>query len=223
MTQLLAVIRIAAAALVIAVSLPFLIAAGFLRLRWKGVYLASWIVRLTTLCYLFIFNVRLTCPEPERLRRHRGLIVANHVSYLDIIMLTAIHPVRFLSAMEVKERPVIGWLAAAAGSVFVERSDLRSKRNAVVSIVEQYQSEPEPPIGIFPEGRLGTGDRVFPFQLGVFKMAIRNDIPYLVCAIRYDRPDIAVWHGRRGESMLAALWRSASFRGPLHAMVIPIE
>jgi 1-acyl-sn-glycerol-3-phosphate acyltransferase len=113
-------------------------------------------------------------------------------------------------------------MGAAAGGVFVARDSLRSRRDAVLTIADSFRREQYPPIMIFPEGRMGTGEYLFPYQPNVFKMAIRFGIPYLVCAVRYDRPDIAVWHGRLGETMLTAYWRVACFPGQLHADVTPL-
>ena len=49
----------------------------------------------------------------------------------------------------------------------------------MMSILKSYQSEQDPPIAVFVEGRMGTRDHIFPFQLGIFKLAKRNDIAYL--------------------------------------------
>ena len=60
----------------------------------------------------------------------RGALVTNHTGYLDIIVLSAIHPCVFVSKEEIRKWPVIGWLATMAGTVFVERGrgGLRSPR-----------------------------------------------------------------------------------------------
>ena len=170
-----------------------------------------------------IFNVRLAVEHRERLTDFQGFIVANHISYLDIVSLMATQPLRMLAAAEVKSKPVIGWAASGAGAVYVDRSSLRSRRDAMMSILRRYQDEKDPPIAVFVEGRMGTGDRIFPFQLGIFKLAKRYDIAYLPVAIRYDRPDIVVWHGRDGETMMQAAWRLAKFPGPVHVTMTPLD
>ncbi len=95
-------------------------------------------------------------------------------------------------------------------------SSLRSRRDAMMSILQSYQAEPDPPIAVFVEGRMGTADCINPFQLGIFKLAKRNDIAYLPVAIRYDRPNIVVWHGRDGETMMQAAWRLVNPGRNLH-------
>lgn len=69
---------------------------------------------------------------------------------------------------------------------------------------------------------MGTGDKVFPFKLGIFKLAKREQIPYMPVAIVYDRPDIVVWHGSKGETMVEAAWRLATYRGRIQAKMIPL-
>lgn len=199
-----------------------MVALAPLGLTRKGIPLVNWIPVGMGKLVGFFFNLRLICTDKRRLQEHRGFLVPNHVSFIDIVVLAALLPVRFLAAVEVKERPVLGWAASAAGTVFVDRSDIRSRRAALISIADAYAARHDPPIVIFPEGRLGTGTELFNFQLGVFKLAKNLQVPYLPIAINYDRMDIAVWHGRAGETMLQAGWKLATFRGPLHVTVTPL-
>ena len=92
-----------------------------------------------------------------------------------------------------------------------------------MAIGDAYRERKTPPITVFAEGRMGTGDRVFPFRLGVFKLAKLEGIPYRPVAIEYDRPDIVIWHGRDGETMVQAAWRLATYTGQIHAKVIPLD
>lgn len=191
--------------------------------RVQGATLPAWIVTWMARIYHKMFNVRFRCTAPERVAAHRGFIAANHSSFLDIIALLSVRPVRFLSAVEVAHRPGLGWLARSIDTVFVDRSNPDSRRNAAAGVIRAYQQHADPPIVIFPEGRLGPGDRLHPFKLGLFKMAAQGGIAYLPCAIRYSRLDIAVWQGWRGERLMTAMWRAATFVGPLRIDVIPLD
>ena len=179
---------------------------------WMSVYMARF--------FDWLFNVKVNCPEPEKFYQHRGLLAPNHCSYLDIVVLLDVLPVRFLSAVEVKGRPGIGWMAAAANTVFVDRTSTESRRSAVSSIAKTFHEDPDPPIVIFPEGRLGFGKELFPFKLGVFSLATNFNIGYLPVALRYHEPEITVWKGGLGESLTEAVWRLACYQGPVHVDVI---
>ncbi|MCB0129492.1 MAG: 1-acyl-sn-glycerol-3-phosphate acyltransferase [Caldilineaceae bacterium] len=223
MKQILGAVRVVLVIGVLVGGTGLLLLAALLRLRWHGIPVANRIPVGMSRLFNLIFNVRLTVHDHARLRAHRGFVVPNHISFIDIVVMFAVMPVRFLSAIEVKRRPVIGWAASAAGTIFVDRSDIHSRRQAVLAIADSYLAAPDPPIVIFAEGRLGTGDRVYPFQLGLFKLAKQHNIAYLPVAIQYDRPDIAVWRGREGESLVEAGWKAATFWGPLHVSVTPLD
>lgn len=111
------------------------------------------------------------------------LIVANHVSWLDIIVLNAIHPSRFIAKSEVNDWPVIGWLTRRCGTIFIERS---LRRNA--SMVNRRISrlfEQDVSIGLFPEGTTTDGRQVAPFHSALIQPAIDAGIRLQPMALRY--------------------------------------
>ncbi|MEM7128183.1 MAG: 1-acyl-sn-glycerol-3-phosphate acyltransferase [Chloroflexota bacterium] len=202
----------------------FLVAVGHVTtIRREGIRLANWLIIPIVWAAARVFRITMLCPEPDRLRTHQGLLLANHQSYLDILLTNAFYPVRYLAAIEVRQRPVLGWLSEAVGSVFIERGDIKSGRSVKGQLAEALKSDPQPPIVIFPEGRLGDGYTLFNFRRGTFRIAAENEIPYLLCAIKYDKPEITTWHGRHGESMIQAVWRLATYGKPIRAELIPLE
>ncbi len=104
--------------------------------------------------------------EPAR----TGLLVCNHVSYLDIITLSANHPLIFVAKKEVRSWPVIGWLAAAAGTIFLDRGH----RGEVARVTGEMKRllAAGIPVCIFPEGTSSDGSRVLPFHSSLFEPAI---------------------------------------------------
>jgi 1-acyl-sn-glycerol-3-phosphate acyltransferase len=87
-----------------------------------------------------------------------------------------------------------------------------------------FRADPYPPIVLFPEGKLNPGTRLLPFFHGAFEIAAQHGITYLPCAIRYSHPEISTWgYGGVKEGMMQALWRLASFSGPLFVTVTPLE
>jgi 1-acyl-sn-glycerol-3-phosphate acyltransferase len=193
-------------------------------LRFEGARLSSWWITLLMRVFNRIFNIRFHCTNPGRMRWHHGLIFPNHSSYLDVIALCTTAPVRFLSAAEMRDKPVIGWMAGSVETVFVDRSSSQSRRAARRSISNVLQTNPHPPIVIFPEGKLDPGTSLYPFRHGAFELAVQNQVAFLPVALRYNRPDIVTWYGGlRHENMVTAVWRLARHRGRISVDVIPLE
>ncbi len=85
------------------------------------------------------------------------------------------------------------------------------------------RKQPYPPFVIFPEGRFGTATSLRPFHYGSFDVAALNSVTYLPCALRYDRPDIAIWRGVKEESFFEASLRVLTYRGRMQADVMPLD
>ena len=98
---------------------------------------------------------------------HQGLLVSNHLSYLDIIVLGSLHPFAFVAKSEVKSWPIIGWCARAAGTVFVRRQN-RSDLTVATAAVRTRLAEGVS-VMVFPEGTSSDGAQVLPFHPGVFE------------------------------------------------------
>ncbi|WP_328419972.1 1-acyl-sn-glycerol-3-phosphate acyltransferase [Micromonospora sp. NBC_00389] len=94
------------------------------------------------------FGVRLVIRG--RLPRRRALLVANHVSWLDILAVLAVAPTRMVAKREVRSWPVLGLLAAAAGTVFVDRSRPRALPATVRRVADALRAGR--PVAVFPEG-----------------------------------------------------------------------
>ncbi len=191
--------------------------------KYRGIRLPIWITVIMARMYIWISNVQIDCADVVRLRAHRGIIFPNHSSHLDIVALVALTPLRFLGAIEVKRRPVIGYFATAIGCIFVDRQSNSSRRQARDHIIAALRDEPDPPLVIYPEGRLGPGNLVYPFRRGSFKIAVQNSVPFLPLALRYTDTELTTWYGPRGESIIGAAWRMAKYEGPIEMEIVPLE
>jgi 1-acyl-sn-glycerol-3-phosphate acyltransferase len=121
--------------------------------------------------------------QPPMHRKGGCLIVANHVSWLDIIVMNAIHPSRFIAKSEVNDWPVIGWLTRRCGTVFIERAQRRNAsmvNRRITRLFEQNVS-----IGLFPEGTTTDGKQVAPFHSALIQPAIDAGIRVQPMALRY--------------------------------------
>lgn len=115
--------------------------------------------------------------------RPAGMIVANHVSWLDVFVINAWHPCRFVAKSEVRRWPVIGWLAARAGTLFIRRGRGRDLGLVLQSVVDHLVRGER--VAYFPEGTSSPHGALLPFHPALFEAARVANVPILPCALRY--------------------------------------
>jgi 1-acyl-sn-glycerol-3-phosphate acyltransferase len=111
------------------------------------------------------------------------LVVANHISWLDILAINAVAPVRFVSKAEVRHWPVLGWFVAQADTLFIERERSRDAMRVVHHIGEALQAGQR--VGVFPEGTTSPGGGVLPFHANLLQAAIAVQAPVQPVVLRY--------------------------------------
>lgn len=111
------------------------------------------------------------------------LYVANHISWLDIELMHSQRPVSFVAKSEIARWPFVGWLAARAGTIFHRRGNADSLNAVMGRVVERLRAGE--PVGVFPEGGSGHGDRVGTFHARIFQTALDADVPVQPVALRY--------------------------------------
>ena len=117
----------------------------------------------------------------------RGLIVSNHLSYLDILVLSAAVPCVFVSKAEVERWPIFGRYARWAGTVFVRRHDRADATRANKSVADSLRSGV--PVVLFPEGTTTDGHSVLRFHSTMLQPAIDAGAQVTPCAITYELDD----------------------------------
>ncbi|NMH91843.1 1-acyl-sn-glycerol-3-phosphate acyltransferase, partial [Pseudonocardia bannensis] len=115
------------------------------------------------------------------------LVVANHLSWIDVLALGAVQPVRMLAKREVRDWPVIGWLAQRSGALFVDRSGLRGLPEVVADAAAALRAGAS--IGVFPEGTTWCGSASGPFRRAAFQAAIDAGVPVRPVSIDLRLPD----------------------------------
>lgn len=111
-----------------------------------------------------------------------ALLVANHVSWLDIVVLGALTPTVFLSKYEVRRWPVVGWLAARAGTLFIRRGDGQAG-SVTAQIADRLRGGAM--LTLFPEGTTTDGRDVRPFFPRLLAAAAEAQTPIVPVALRY--------------------------------------
>jgi 1-acyl-sn-glycerol-3-phosphate acyltransferase len=127
---------------------------------------------------IFKLEPRITGQVPAR-----GLLVSNHLGYLDVFVLASLTPVVFVSKREIKSWPVVGWLAQMGGTLFVDRE----RRLQVVRMNNQIQAALNRGalVILFPEGASSNGQGVLPFKSALLEPAAQPAHPLSVGAIQY--------------------------------------
>jgi 1-acyl-sn-glycerol-3-phosphate acyltransferase len=119
------------------------------------------------------------------------LIVANHVSWLDITALHAVAPqLRFVSKSAIAHWPLLGALARAARTLFIEREKKRDALRVVHEVASALKDGDT--VCVFPEGTTGPGDTVLPFHANLLQAAIATGVPVQPVALRYSEPGLPV-------------------------------
>ena len=116
---------------------------------------------------------------------HSTLIVANHISWLDIIALSSIRSIVFMAKSDVKQWPLFGLLVAASGTLFIDRGNKSALRQAIDALAIPLRQGRT--TAIFPEGTTTDGSSVQPFYSGLFSAAITTESYIQPVAISYHR------------------------------------
>ncbi|MBS0308766.1 MAG: 1-acyl-sn-glycerol-3-phosphate acyltransferase [Proteobacteria bacterium] len=113
----------------------------------------------------------------------RALIVANHISWLDIFVINTLHPCRFVAKSDIRNWPLIGWLCDKSGTIFIARGKLRDVRRIYEGLVHSLQVGEH--VAFFPEGTTSLQGTVLPFHSNLFEAAVEAQVPVQPFALRY--------------------------------------
>ena len=143
------------------------------------------------------------------------LIVANHISWLDIMAVHAVCPqARFVSKADVQGWPVVGRLVGAAGTLYIVREKARDALRVVHQMADALAAGDT--VAVFPEGTTSLGHDLLPFHANLLQAAIATQVPVQPLALRYADE----WHAvspaadYTGDISLArSLWLLAGAQG----------
>jgi len=172
----------------------------------------AWLNRRWSRCLMAFCGLRVVLKGEPRLTGP-VLLVANHVSWIDIFVLNSARATSFVAKSEIRSWPIIGWLVAGAGTLFIERG----QRHAVHAMGESMQArfKQGDAVGLFPEGTTTEGFELLPFHASLFEPARSAAIEIQPVALRF------LQHGKRSgyaafvgeESLVANLWRVLGVTG----------
>jgi 1-acyl-sn-glycerol-3-phosphate acyltransferase len=136
---------------------------------------------------LAILGVRLHVVGHPPSGHRPTLLVCNHVSWLDVWVVHAVSPVRFVAKSDVTRWPVIGWLVKRAGTIFIERARRHDTARTNRAIVETLTKGER--VGIFPEGTTTDGTHLRPFHASLFQPVLGAGARVVPVAIHYPLRD----------------------------------
>lgn len=160
-----------------------------------------------------------TAPRPGA-----TLVVANHVSWIDIAAIHAAAPhARFVSKADVLAWPLLGWLIRNAGTLFIERERKRDAVRVVHAMAQAMQAGDT--VAVFPEGTTGAGPELLPFHANLLQAAIATATPVQPIVLRF--ADAAQAYSPAAlyigdTTLLQSVWRVVNARGlTAHVHVMP--
>lgn len=181
----------------------------------RDVRIVTWLTtRMTWLaCRIVGLRIRVVSPDgTDGYRPKQALYVANHISYLDALILHSFLPARFVTSQEFAETPFLGGICRAGGCLFVERRYPMRVGRDISTLVENFHAGHS--VVLFPEGTTSNGCEMLPFKSSLFAAADQTRVPVVPITINFtaanrkpitpcERDSIA-WYGDTG--FLPHLW-----------------
>lgn len=180
-------------------------------------------MRRDVFCRVVRFFVRWLCRGVLRLLRidvqtvgqlppGPALLVANHLSWIDIVAMVARFDCTFVAKDDVRDWPFVGALGEALGVIWIDRRRKRDLRRAIATLSDTLQSGSR--VVLFPEGTTTTGRQVLPFRSSLLQAAVTSHVPVVPIALSAYAADgqgeTLCWVGE--ETLLAHLPRVVALR-----------
>ena len=181
---------------------------GFYALPARDRAISQWSAKT-----LKTIGVRLIVGAPPEFT-HGALLVANHVSWLDVFVIHAARRVHFVSKHEIRSWPVVGWLAERAGTLFIQRA--KKADTARVNQEMHALLGDGVWVAVFPEGTSTDGRTLLRFLPSLFQPAVDENLPVVPAALQYQTlqgayTDVAAYI--ENVSFGKSLWRIAGEEG----------
>jgi 1-acyl-sn-glycerol-3-phosphate acyltransferase len=207
--RLLTALRLTAVVIVVLLSLVSLLVLPFIGGRGR-----TWGTKAIFRGVLLAMGVTLVThgvlPGPGR----GALVVNNHTSWLDIVAVNAVRPMRAVAKRDIASWPVLGWLVSAAGSVYVDREGLRSLPDTVRRLAETLRAGSM--VNVTPEGTTWCGLTHGRFRPAMFQAAIDGGVSVLPIALRFRLADSRVTTAPAfigDETIIDSVKRTAALQG----------
>jgi 1-acyl-sn-glycerol-3-phosphate acyltransferase len=146
---------------------------------YKNARIRAWSLKL-----LRLSGMRLVVHGDERRLDQGVLVVGNHISWIDIYVINAWRPTPFVSKAEVRDWPIVGWLAYRLGTVFVQREKRKDALRTMHEMAARLQAGEV--MCVFPEGTTSDGVSLLPFHANLFQAAVSAGCPVQPICLLYE-------------------------------------
>ena len=139
----------------------------------------AWSLRMLQLC-----GMRLVVHNDGARLDEGVLVVANHISWIDIYVINAWRPTPFVSKAEIRKWPVVGWLAQQLGTVFIQREKRSDAKRIMHELANRLNAGEL--MCVFPEGTTSDGVQLLPFHANMFQAAVSASRPVQPVCMMYE-------------------------------------
>jgi 1-acyl-sn-glycerol-3-phosphate acyltransferase len=144
-----------------------------------------------------------------------ALLVSNHISWLDILVIHATRHCRFVSKSELRDWPLLGTLATGAGTLYIERAQRKDAMRMVKDMAQSLRNGEV--LAVFPEGTTGDGIGILPFHANLIQSAIEGQAPVQPLALQFvdSRTNNISMAARYigDDTLLGSIWSTLNARG----------
>jgi 1-acyl-sn-glycerol-3-phosphate acyltransferase len=140
-----------------------------------------WCKRLLS---IFEIKVEVTGLGTYLINQKKYLMVANHISWMDIIVIQSIKPCIFVAKSDVASWPLFGWVAQMTGTIFIKRDKVSDIKKALKKMKRRLIKRS---VCIFPEGTSTSGRYLLPFKSNLFQSSIDTNKSILPLCLRYEQ------------------------------------
>lgn len=140
--------------------------------------------RAWSLKLLRLAGMRLVVHHDENRLDRGALVVGNHISWADIYVINAWRPTPFVSKAEVRQWPVVGWLAHRLDTIFIHREKRRDAQRAMHEMASRLEGGGV--VCVFPEGTTSDGLTLLPFHANLFQAAVSAQCPVQPICLLYE-------------------------------------
>lgn len=155
--------------------------------RFAGETRRQWLRRNWSQQLLSLLGIRIEACASDLARCEAGLLVGNHISFIDIFVVNALLPSAFVAKSDVAQWPLIGWLSRRNDTVFIERGSRKAAHRTQQHMLQALAAGRR--LAIFPEGTTTAGDSLLPFHAALFQSAIDAAVPVHALALSYHGAD----------------------------------
>lgn len=172
----------------------------------------------------FLLNLGIQIRSRGQPRAGGTLVVANHVSFLDIPAMHSVCPaLRFVSKADVKHWPLMGDMARITGTLFIDRGSRKDALRVVHQMAQAMQDGD--PVAFFPEGTTGNGLTLLNFHANLLQAAIVTETPIQPVTVRFSEPGHAfspTVSFTGDTTLMESFWNIARMRGmEVHVEFLP--